>query len=173
VATALKRTTPQEVGGTFRIRVGDHLDDGPPGCECDGCLTSGGKNHRYRARRYHPHTGEPMDPPEYDNDIVESPRDLVARCGNSKMERVYDHNRYSYGYQPHPPGAYAQPTTPQAEYQAVEGGEGEVVTSSRLPSLEAMSLPALREYAAAEEIELHGARSKEDVIKAIRAQRAP
>lgn len=174
MASAIKRTAPQEVGGTFRIRVGDCLEDGPAGCECDGCLTSGGKNHRYRARHFHPHTGEPMDPPEYDNDIIETPRDLVQRHGGSKFERVYDHNRYSYGYQPHPPLQPGLPPQgapypyPAEEQEAAQ--EGDVVTAARLPPLEGMSLPALKEYAAAEEIDLHGARSKDEVIKAIRAR---
>ena len=77
MAQPVKR--PREEGGTFRVLVGVHLADCPPGCECDGAP----HNHAYRARRDRSirHGGKdyPADPPDYDGDTFESAADLARR----------------------------------------------------------------------------------------------
>lgn len=49
MATAVPARQSTERGGRFRVLVGELLEDGPPGCHCQGCEASGGKDHRYRA----------------------------------------------------------------------------------------------------------------------------
>lgn len=82
-----------EVGGKFRIVVGVHFGDGPPGCDCDACYNSDGKNHVYEARGA---THKQIYPPEYTGDIIESKQDLCARYNAGphavKFERVYEPN---------------------------------------------------------------------------------
>ena len=77
MAQPVKR--PREEGGTFRVLVGVHLADCPPGCECDGAP----HDHAYRARRDRDirHGGKlyPADPPDYDGDTFESAADLAKR----------------------------------------------------------------------------------------------
>lgn len=84
MATATMANKKQEQGGTFRIIIGNHLGDGPKGCQCDSCANSKGKNHVYRARMH-------TDPEDYDGDIIESTIDLERRCNQGtsrKFERV-------------------------------------------------------------------------------------
>lgn len=101
MATAIKRKRHNETGGVFRLVTGSHLDYGPEGCECEGCLGAGG-NHVYNS--YPTHLGtvreqnqkrprhsdpiKPIPPDKYDDDLVHSKVDLVARFGLSKFQRV-------------------------------------------------------------------------------------
>lgn len=101
MATAIKRKRHNEVGGTFRLVTGSHLDYGPEGCECDGCQGGGG-NHVYNSYQTYlgtvrelnqkrPRHSEPIKatpPDKYDDDIITSSVDLVARFGASKFQRV-------------------------------------------------------------------------------------
>jgi hypothetical protein len=94
MATAQKRTRVDERGGTFRILIGEHLDQGPPGCECDDCLSSKGKNHRYRARRTEAVKTRQgffaKDGDDYDGDLVESDQDLEARFNAGPFSRKFE-----------------------------------------------------------------------------------
>jgi len=85
VAQPVKR--PREEGGTFRVLVGVHLTDCPPGCECAGAP----HNHAYRARRAQAFRAGgkdyPADPPDYDGDVFESASDLAVR-DSVKFARV-------------------------------------------------------------------------------------
>lgn len=151
MATAIKRRQAPEQGGMFRVLVGEHLGDGPAGCECDACLASGGKNHRYAAKRYNLKTGAPLDPGGYDNDLIESKVDLELRFNagpfSRKFERVHAHQ------------------LTQAPATATVTA---TVTATNQAALEEMSLQQLVALAAEEEIDLKGARTKEAVIKAMR-----
>jgi|SRR6185369_17241677 len=72
-----------EKGGKFRLITGAHLGDGPPGCVCDGCLESGGKNHVYQGATR-----------TYSGDIIDSKQDLARRFNQGphsiKFERLSD-----------------------------------------------------------------------------------
>lgn len=87
-----------ERGGKFWVRAGIHLDNGPEGCECDGCFKSKGQGHAYMSSRIKVADMRkagivPIDQPE--DDIVESDCDLEARYNapNSvKFERVKEYD---------------------------------------------------------------------------------
>ena len=72
----------KERGGTFRVEVGVHFGNGPPGCECDDCATSGGRGHVYRAR-------EANDLPDWTGDLIESAVDLCARFNQEPNSRKF------------------------------------------------------------------------------------
>ena len=82
----------------YRILVGEYLGNGPAGCKCSACETSGGKNHRYKAAVLvrnslcNPDTLQPItvDNP-YTGDIIDTNSDLDKfNCGpySRKFERV-------------------------------------------------------------------------------------
>ncbi len=144
MATAIKSKKVEEQGGLFRIVVGLHFGQGPEGCECPNCEQTvdikgqpvRGTNHMYRAR-------SPLDPPDYDGDLIQSDRDLVKRhnrgAGSIKFERVF--------------------------------GSGEALTTTPpLPfPLEKMSIQQLLAVAEEEEIDLKGSSKKVEIIGIIRA----
>jgi len=140
MATAIKKVKVKEQGGTFRLLVGDHLDFGPPGCECEDCLRSGGRDHRYQAKRYNQQTGEPIDGPDYDGDLIESKHDLEARFNKGPFSRKFER-------------VYQDRPTFAALVQ---------------PNLEAMSVKELQELAQDQEIDISGAKTKEDLLRILR-----
>ncbi len=75
MATTIKapKRAKNEKGGKFRLLVGAHLDQGPPGCHCEGCAGSGGKNHLYT-----------------EGDVIESKQDLVARFNQGPHSRKFE-----------------------------------------------------------------------------------
>lgn len=135
-----------EQGGTFRVLVGIHFGDGPTGCQCDDCVLSNGKNHVYRARNDRRIGNQDADPPGYSGDIIVSKQDLCRRFNQEpfsrKFERVFD----------------AAPATPIGSVEREWG------------NLDTMSVKDLQDLAAAEEIDTKGAKTKEDLIKAIRGK---
>jgi len=176
VATAVKRKLPrQQEGGKFRVIVGSHLDKGPEGCECSGCAVSwaggdptcdhklipgkgkyckcgaaliGGGNHLYEAydtyyRQCLRRKETPLSQEAYDGDIIDSTVSLVDRFNQGtysrKFERVHEQH------------APAQATPPPSY------------------PLEKMNVPQLVAYAEEEEIDLRGAKTKEEILRVIRA----
>jgi hypothetical protein len=87
-----------EQGGRFRVMQGIHLGEGPPGCDCDGCLTSGGHSHVYEsvpAFAARSRASLRMKPDEvqkalegYTGDLVDSLQDLEKRFGSEKFRRL-------------------------------------------------------------------------------------
>jgi hypothetical protein len=170
MATAVRRK-PETKGGLFRLLIGDHVGWGPPGCECDDCLKTPeaerrangnrGKDHRYRARFYHPQKGrfenpdtgaEIKEPGDYDNDVIDSPTDLEKHNGPHPSLRKFarvgsDHDREWAGG---PPVAQAPEPYP----------------------LEKMTYAQLLAVADDEEVALEGAKGKEEVLRKIQEQRA-
>ena len=116
MASALARKNPVETGGTFRILIGTHLGDGPAGCECDACLNSAGKNHRYEAFDPRRHT-QP-----YDNDIIDSKVDLELRFNRGPMSKKFE--RVHEGYQSQPPAPYPLEKMTSAQLLMVAADEG-------------------------------------------------
>lgn len=144
MSTPFKR--PVEQGGRFRVLIGTHLDQGPAGCECQGCLGDKGRNHLYRARlheavRVGPNIEGP-DAPDWDGDIINSKVDLCARFNmgpnSTKFERVRE-DAVNVPYQP------------------------------QQPSYDGLSLAQLIAIAQEEEIDLKGASKREEVLKLVKA----
>lgn len=79
-----------EEPGYFRVLVGVHFGDGPPGCDCDACATSNGKNHVYRARRAFATKDQPADPEDYAGDVLYSEQDLERRCNQGSFSRKFE-----------------------------------------------------------------------------------
>jgi hypothetical protein len=146
MATAIKSKRVKEEGGLFRILVGIHLGKGPEGCECPNCeqtveikgVPVRGTNHIYRAR-------SPLDPPEYDGDLIQSDVDMEQRhnrgAGSRKFERVHEGQ-----------AAVAQPPAP-------------------FP-LDKMTIPQLIAVAEEEEIDLKGASKKDDILRILKTAQA-
>lgn len=162
---ALKGAAPRKdtQGGWFRVLVGDHIADGPPGCTCTDCVKSGGKNHRYIARAYNLKTGEALDDPDYTGDLVYSPTvDLCeqhngwglganGRIPSVKFARL-DAERM--------PGYSAQYTSDPSN--APPG------PAPTLLNLEALSPDTLKALAQAHDIKLNGKGKKEELIALLR-----
>ncbi len=97
-AAPIKSNRLKEQPGKFRILVGIHLGPGIPGCECDSCTRTGGKEHVYEAydaavQRCRVAKIPIQSREEYSNDLIDSPRtDLEARFNagpnSRKFERV-------------------------------------------------------------------------------------
>lgn len=141
MATAMKSKRPAEQGGQFRILIGDHIGKGPDGCECDDCLRTNGTDHRYTARRYS-NTGDALDPENYDNDLIDSPVDLVARHNKGPNSRKFERVQ-----------------TPRVREKA----------AGSPPDLEAMTNRQLQDYARETGVDLAGAKSREDIIRVLRS----
>ena len=143
-----------EVGGVFRVLVGVHFDDGPPGCDCDYCFKSEGKNHRYRARRMmrvrEGNTFFDPDPEGYTGDLVTTLLDLEKRHNQGSFSRKFERVIQAAVPPPAPPAPHWQPSD---------------------SLLEAMSFKDVQDYAAAEEIDLRGATSKAEALKVVKANR--
>lgn len=156
MATAIKDQRLKEQGGKFRILVGEHLGQGPLGCECASCLRSEGKDHRYKAALrgrdgllLHPDTRKPIDGDNpYDGDIIDSLVDLSARFNQGPSSLKFERLGFAVSLtQPAPPIPYP---------------------------LEKMTLAQLLSVAEEEEIDLRGASKREDVLKILRnAKRTP
>lgn len=142
------RKRPKENGGKFRILIGNHLGDGPVGCDCSDCYNSEGKNHLYRARRLTSLGPDmPADPQGYSGDIIQTEADLETRFNRGpnsrKFERIVDGQ------------AQASPSLPPAPYP-----------------LDKMNLSQLMSVAADEEIDLKGATTKKEIAEIIKVARA-
>lgn len=132
---------PPEIGGKFRLLVSTHIDDGPPGCDCDHCVTSAGKSHCYEA-----------------GDIIESKRDLAQRYNSQfskKFERVDE--------QPLPAG---QVLVSQEELDNLR----KIAAKSTAPAFDfdKATEKQLREYAEENEIDISKCKTPDDIRKAVR-----
>jgi len=148
MATAYKSKKQAEQGGLFRVLIGLHFGKGPDGCECPNCEQTvdiagkpvRGTNHVYRART-------PLDPPDYDGDLIQSDVDMEQRhnhgAGSRKFERVHE-------------------------------GQGQQFQSAPEPyPLEKMNIPQLIAHAEEEEIDLKGASKKDDILRILKTARQP
>lgn len=120
-------------------------------------------------------------------EIVESDRDLVAQFGSEKFQLV---DGGTTPLKPAPPQAATvfpggqvatgrQETTKGPDGRSISGPENmnpaqrAEVNKNQPPvdDLDHMSVKELQDHAAAEEIDLRGAKNKEDLVKAIRSTR--
>ncbi len=134
MATAVKRKPTKAVkagGGTFRVLGGNHWDKGPVGCECVECDKSSrgmidriakdgiqkdpkdptfgfdpatGRDAKGRAPQHKYSQATPTSPDGYDNDIIESDTDLMAKFNtpiSKKFERI-DASGQSFSQLPKP-----------------------------------------------------------------------
>lgn len=163
---ALKGAAPkkEERGGWFRVLVGDHIADGPPGCTCSDCVKSAGKNHRYIARAYNPKTGEALDDPEYTGDLVYSP--TVDLCEQ--------HNGWGHGAN----GPVPAVKFVRLEDERMPGYSSRYTSAPSAPTAPAPVLPfldldkmtpeGLKALAQAYDIKLNGKSKKEELIALLR-----
>ena len=146
-----------ERGGKFRVLVGAHIDNGPPGCECDECSVSDGKNHLYRQR-------DAKDPPAWAGDIIETTADLEMRFNagpySRKFERVREDAPAVVGH------VWDQAKETLEQFTA---RMNKVNAPKPSLNLDAMALKDLQQLAADEEIDLKGAKTKEEAVKVIKA----
>ena len=146
-----------ERGGKFRVIVGGHLDKGPPGCDCDACFASDGKNHLYRQR-------DAKDPPNWAGDIIETEADLEMRFNagpySRKFERVREDAPAVVGH------VWDQAKETLEQFTA----RMSKANAPKTPlNLDAMALKDLQQLAADEEIDLKGAKTAAEAIKIIKA----
>jgi len=146
MATAMKNLVPPEQGGIFRVLVGAHVDQGPPGCECEHCRRSKGHDHQYEAystylarMRQAGQADQALEPKKYDNDLVESRVDLERRFNVGEFSR-----KFARVNDPVPPAAYP---------------------------LEKMTVAQLLTVCEEEEIEHKGEAKKEKLLALIQAAR--
>ena len=114
--------------------VGLHIGKGPDGCACDSCVATGGKDHVYSAR-------SPGDPPDYDNDIIDSPSDLTKHNHGPlsiKFERIDGNTTYIPAPEP------------------------------KSKPLEDMTVPQLIAVAEDAEVDISGLKSKETMVAALK-----
>lgn len=152
-----------ERGGKFRIIDGIHVDDGPPGCQCDSCLDGKQEEHVYegydcycRRMRQEGRGDEILSPQDYKNDLIDSQkRDLCGRFNTDpsnpathKFERL----------------AWEDGSPANAAFAAAQRYAPPPVAFP----VEKMSFAQLLTYAAEQGIDIKNAGKKEDILKLIR-----